>query len=283
MTLPQQAPVDARIASLAARCAGIVDHAQLIALGLSDEQICRRLSSGRLHRLHRGVYAVGHPAVGPRGRRIAALRACGSGSLLADRSGAAHLGLSIAEGRDVHVWVPAVGRRSRDGVRVHSGELHPEDRTSHAGMPVIAAARILLGLATQLSPKQLDVLIAEAAHRGLLEPPKLARLLARSAGMRGVSRLRAAADGYVVSDRTRSVPEAAFMLLCSRHRIASPLVNFPIGDLEVDFFWPGARLIVEIDGFAAHRHRERYEGDRARAVHFRLRGYEYLPEAGARS
>src|SRR3954452_5514104 len=44
------------------------------------------VAAGRLHRLHRGVYAVGHTGVGLHGRWIAALFACGKGALLSHRS-----------------------------------------------------------------------------------------------------------------------------------------------------------------------------------------------------
>lgn len=270
-------PIDERVARRAERSEGIVDHDELRGLGLSADQIQRRVTCGRLRPIHRGVYAVGHGAISRRGRRIAALRACGPDSLLARRSAAAHIGLSVREGSRVDVCVPATGRRARNGIELQAVEMLPEDRGRHRGLPVVAAPRLLLDLASLVSDQQLRVLVAEASHRGLLPPRELNSLIERSAGRSGIAALRDATEGYRDTERTRSVPEASFVLLCRRHGLPDPAVNVPIGDREVDFLWPEARLIVEVDGFGPHRHRDRFEGDRERAVHFRLLGYEYLP------
>ena len=69
--------VDRAIAGPAAGQYGVVERGQLAALGLSGTTIGRRMEAGRLHRLHRGVYAVGHPLVPTRGRWLAAVLACG--------------------------------------------------------------------------------------------------------------------------------------------------------------------------------------------------------------
>ena len=78
-----------RIAMLAARQGGVVGHAQLRVLGLSAAGIDRRIAAGRLHPLHRGVYAVGHQQVGEVGRRWAAVLACGAEAVLSHRKAAA--------------------------------------------------------------------------------------------------------------------------------------------------------------------------------------------------
>jgi predicted transcriptional regulator of viral defense system len=54
------APRDVRLAQLAARQYAIVNVRQLGELGFDEAAIRRRVVSGRLHRLYRGVYAIGH-------------------------------------------------------------------------------------------------------------------------------------------------------------------------------------------------------------------------------
>ena len=48
-----------------------------------------RVRNGRLHPLHRGVYAVGHPNLPLEGRFLAAVKACGPGAVLSHYSAAA--------------------------------------------------------------------------------------------------------------------------------------------------------------------------------------------------
>ena len=81
--------VDAEIARLAERQHGVVATRQLAALGLARGGVARRAQAGRLHRIHRGVYAVGHPVLTVDGRRMAAVLAAGPGAVLSHRSAAA--------------------------------------------------------------------------------------------------------------------------------------------------------------------------------------------------
>ena len=53
-------PSDTAIVDLARRQHGVVGRAQLKALGLGDDAIDWRVRKRRLHRVHQGVYAVGH-------------------------------------------------------------------------------------------------------------------------------------------------------------------------------------------------------------------------------
>ena len=52
---------------------------QLTAIGIGRRAIGHRLERGRLHRVHQGVYAVGHRALSPEGRWMAAVLAAGPG------------------------------------------------------------------------------------------------------------------------------------------------------------------------------------------------------------
>jgi hypothetical protein len=56
-------PLDALIRDLAERQHGVVSLPQLRSLGLSARAVRDRVATGRLTRIHRGVYAVGHDEV----------------------------------------------------------------------------------------------------------------------------------------------------------------------------------------------------------------------------
>jgi hypothetical protein len=58
--LKQTRALDDAVAELAEAQHGMVARRQLLAQGSGEEAIEVRLRAGRLHRIHRGVYAVGH-------------------------------------------------------------------------------------------------------------------------------------------------------------------------------------------------------------------------------
>ena len=68
----------------------------LRALGLSTEEIEYRLRVGRLHIVHRGVYAIGHPDITLHGRLLAAVLAVGADAVLSHRSAAVLHGFAPA-------------------------------------------------------------------------------------------------------------------------------------------------------------------------------------------
>src|ERR1044071_4791683 len=74
---------------LAERQHGVVSIRQLEkTLGYSRKAVQRDVAAGRLHRLHRGVYAVGHRRISSHGRCLAAVLACGPEALLSHGSAA---------------------------------------------------------------------------------------------------------------------------------------------------------------------------------------------------
>ena len=50
-------------------------------------------------------------------------------------------------------------------------------------------------------------------------------------------------------------------------------MNVRIGDFIVDFLWREERLIVETDGYAAHRGRQAFEDDHTRELALHADGY----------
>src|SRR5689334_10277437 len=112
-------PLDHAIARLAEAQHGVVAIRQLLELGIGRKAIEYALRTGRLHRLHRGVYAVGHAALSLNGRLIAAVFSAGPAAVLSHRSAALLWGL-LRDSRPVtDVTTPDRGRTSKNGVRVH--------------------------------------------------------------------------------------------------------------------------------------------------------------------
>jgi predicted transcriptional regulator of viral defense system len=113
-------PLDARLARLAARQHGVVSLAQLLDFGFGPHGIAERIRTGRLHRIHRGVYALSPARLRIEGYWLAAVLACGPGAVLSHRSAAAlwELRPSAATAIDVTLAVRS-GRAKRKGIRVH--------------------------------------------------------------------------------------------------------------------------------------------------------------------
>jgi predicted transcriptional regulator of viral defense system len=125
----QVVKADAEVAGIAARQHGVATFTQLKLAGLSRSGVYRRIAAGRLHRIHRGVYAVGHAGLPREGGWMAAVLACGDGAVLSHRSAAELWELLPAGEASIHVTVPASrgGRRARHGLRIHRSYLPPHD------------------------------------------------------------------------------------------------------------------------------------------------------------
>jgi predicted transcriptional regulator of viral defense system len=85
---------EAKAAKIATRQHGVVSLAQLLSAGFSKSVISRRVARGQLHRIHRGVYALGYPGLFAHRRWMAAILACGDGAALSHRSAAVLWGLA---------------------------------------------------------------------------------------------------------------------------------------------------------------------------------------------
>jgi hypothetical protein len=109
-----RAPLNAQLARLAARQHGVVTAAQLAKLGVGSSAVTKRIWTGALHRVHRGVYAVGHPRLEARGLWMAAVLASGKGAALAGLSAAALWRISRWTPDEIFVIVPGDRGRQAD-------------------------------------------------------------------------------------------------------------------------------------------------------------------------
>jgi very-short-patch-repair endonuclease len=254
---PQSAALS--IAALADAQYGVIARAQLIDAGLTDAGVARRVRDGRLRRLHRGVYAVGHRALTAEGRWLAAVLAGGPGAVLSHATAAAAWDLRRAGGTFIHVTVPTRGgRERRAGLRLHrSNTLGATDVTVHRGIPITTPARTIIDLAGTLKGRALEHLVDLADQRGLVDFTDLRA--ANSASLQAVLRNYRPAP-------TRSELEERFLQLCDDYGIERPETNGRIEGIEVDFVWRERRLIVEVDGYRYHRTPSAFERDRERDV-----------------
>ena len=245
---------DARVAEIAGRQHGVISIGQLRRAGITRDAVRRRLETGRLHRIHRGVYAVGHPGISRHGGWMAAALAYGEGAAVSHRSAAELWGLLNPVDGAIDVSVPGnAGRARRSGLRLHRRTaLRPVAITRRHGIPVTQPAQTIADLRGSVSPRELRRAIRQTNVLGLPLGSEIAR------------------------DRTRSDLERDFLRLCSRYRLPMPVVNVRIGPHLVDFLWRDRRLVVETDGYRYHRGRQAFRDDRTRDLDLRSRGFEVL-------
>jgi very-short-patch-repair endonuclease len=263
---PVERLLDAEIARLASQQHGVIATRQLAALGLARGGVARRAQAGRLHRLHRGVYAVGHSVLTVNGRRMAAVLAAGPGAALSHASAAALWEIRPTAATRIDVTVRrAGGRDKRPGLRIHRAPtLRADEITQHHGIRVTTVARTLFDLASSMPPRAIERALDEAEIRELYDRGGLEAVIAAHAGERGAGRLQRALDEDGDLTLTDSELEEIMLALCDEHALPRPESRAWVAGLRVDFFFAQSRLVVETDGYRYHRTRRAFERDRER-------------------
>lgn len=254
---------------------GLVASYQLVETGLHERTIARRIESGHLHPIHRGVYAVGHPHLTRHGRWMAAVLAGGEGALLSHVSAAQLWGLTRGRQLPIHVTVTRNGGRKDRGLRFHHPRsLHEDDRSIRDRIPVTSVARTLLDLAG--TPKIASAF--EEAHRiELLDVRALEQLLTRTRGRRGLKTLAALlAEHARPPDDTKPGIETEFAAYCRARLIPVPSFNAYVEDYQVDALWPAEKLVAELDSRGFHSTWEARERDYVRDADLQEWGYDVI-------
>ena len=251
-------PLDRALAELADRQWGVVSLAQLRALGIGARAVQLRAAAGRLHRVHRGVYA---------------------GAVLSHRSAAAHWELLATSQERIDVTAPR-SRQGVPGIRLHTSRcLDAQDTTRHEGIPITTVPRTLLDLAATARPDQLENALAQAMHLQAYDQRAIDDVIARSNGHRGTSVLKEATQQE--PQITKSMWEIRMLRLVRSANLPEPVCNRALhapdhGECIPDFYWPAYGLIVETDGWEAHRTLAAFRSDRAKDAALTAAGYKVL-------
>jgi very-short-patch-repair endonuclease len=264
------------LGDLAADQHGVVSHAQLIGLGYSTGAIARALEASRLHRLHRGAYALGHLNVSRHGQCLAAALSCGDGAVVSHASAAWLWGLSARWPEPPHVTTPIRGHRRRTIRLHHSTIFEEEDRTILEGVPTTAVARTFLDLAISSSQRQVESVLEKAERLRLLDVDAIDAVIVRSGRHPGRKRLRVATAIYRDPAMTRARTERLFIDLVRRAGLPRPAINYFIAGHEIDAYWERERFAVELDGYETHRTRAAFERDPVRIEELKLAGIDAI-------
>jgi very-short-patch-repair endonuclease len=263
--------------ALAARQHGVISRGQLLGFGLSSAAIGRRLASGHFRSLHAGVYQIG-PLEGRCAIEMAAVLAAGPEAVLSHRSALSLWELVPASARlPVHVSVLRGRGRRRPGIVFHHVRAPLDaDRTTLDGVPITSPLRSLVDAASSLGSRELATALAAAERIGLVTHADLADLDERYRGRRGMTLLRTLIQAEGDRGFTRSEAEKRCLALLRNAGLPRPHTNVPVGPYELDCFWPDANVAVEVDGWAFHRTRSRFENNRRKDNWLRSRGIEVV-------
>jgi very-short-patch-repair endonuclease len=273
---PRWSGLDGAVAELARRQHGVVSRQQLMRLGLGRRAIGHRIERGRLHQLHRGIYAVGHPKPSREGRWLAAVLAGGPEAVLSRHSAAALWGIRPTSRTRIDVSRPS-GGRSTAKIRFHRSSVLPDERTVKDGIPVTTVARTLFDLAGEIPPRGVERAINEAEVLNLWDEVALDQLLARYPRRPGARTVRRSLAGRAAgATRTRTELEERFLSLLAHEGLPRPEVNVIVNGHEVDFLWRERRLAVEVDGRATHATAAAFESDRERDRVLQVAGWRVI-------
>ncbi len=255
----------------------MVSRGQLEGVGMGRRAVEWRVGAGRLHRLHPGVYAVGHHVTPKEGRWLAAVFASGLDAALSHRAAAALWGVRPYTAGAVDITTPRKWR-SAEGIRRHFSRLRSDEVTTVGGIRVTGVSRTILDLAGDSSAYVVESALREAEYLRLYDTLSLPILLDRYPGRRGVRAIRLALARHAESPgRTRSRLEERFLPFLDRYRLSRPRLNVWIeagGErYQVDCLWRQQKVIVELDGWQGHRSSRAFREDRARDRRLRVEGY----------
>lgn len=271
--------LDHQIAAIASRQGGVISRAQLFALGLTASAIAGRLRTGRLHRVARGVYAVGHTHLCGDAHCWIAILTMGEGAALSHRSAAALWGMLPRPATVVHVTVPGRGGRSRrKGLRIHRPTaLLPEDLTVRHDFPATSLARTFLDIAATEPRRVVERALDGADTERVFDRRLLEARIPRGSGVAGARLLWSVLDEHLPGTTiSRSDYEEGMLALCRRYALPHPVMNQHIGMWEADFLWPDYRLVVEVQSTKYHATSQRMARDSIKEGELMAAGYLVL-------
>lgn len=271
------------LAVIATRQHGVVSIRQLGALGFGRSTVTDEVAVGRLHRVHRGVYAVGHGRLSWHGHCLAAVLANAPSAVASHFSAGWLWGLLLNRpSGKFHLTAPT-RRHPKPQFVLHRAVLPDDDRALIEGIPVTSLARTHLDLAAEVSVDRVSRFLARSEADEALDLSTLEALLDRCGHHPGRRTLRLALDIHKPDPTiTRSGLEREFRDLAQEASLPPPSMNFVVAGYELDAYWPDHRFAVELEVFETHGNRASFEADPVRHEELLLVGIESIRVTGPR-
>ena len=226
---------------------GVVHRSQLTVPARTLDHWVR---SGRLERLHPGVYRVAGSVDTWEQRATAA--ALAGGGVVSHRAAGRLWGLTDHD--EIEITVSGGHPRLMGVVAHRSSDLTPRHVTRRRGIPVTNPMRTLVDLGAVDKWAVGDALERAVIARvcGIVAVERVLDDVARR-GRRGAGVLRRALDDRALGQaRPDGLLEARFARLLREHGLPQAVFQHRVGRHRVDFAYPERMIAVEVDGFEVH-------------------------------
>ena len=265
---------------LAARQHGLFTRAQFLGLGFSARQLDHGARSGRWHLMHRGVYRMAGAPTSDIQSVLAAVLAAGAGALASHRS-AGWLWELVTDLR-LEITGPCQ-RFPGGGVTVHRVRGSLPRAAIRRGVPCTDPLRTVVDLAGAGDEALVETALDRGIANALFSVAAVEAELGRRArqGLAGVTLLRACLhrrlDGGGTGPQTSAL-ESAMDRIIVLYGLARPVRQYRLEGTpyRLDYAWPAARLVVEVDGYESHSGLEAFCHDRERQNALVLAGWTVL-------
>ncbi len=235
----------AELGRISRRQLGLFLYAQAAAVGVDQNDLCRKVATGLLERWHRSVYALAGTPDSWERRALAAQLVSRRRAVLSHRSaGYLHRLCDLQRPDSIELVVPRGTKVTARGARIHTSTWLPRtDRSWTEPFLVTSLERTICDLAGVVADSSLRRIVYDAWRRGRTTPQAIDSCLAPLGRVRGAARLRQvlrdAEPGLV---RTRSVAEIDLYCLLRDAGFPPPKVNFELFDAGRAAVRPRPRL-----------------------------------------
>ena len=256
--------MDSCLRKLAAAQAEVVAAWQLRAADWSSDRVAHHAASRGWRRIHPGVYALTQAAPTQLQLWWAASLTAPDSYLSHGSAGACYGTYRFKRPYEVITRPGQGGRRRQGGILVFRSKCLDGETTTHMGIPILTAERVLVDLSPGLTPKLAGRCFRESIRLRLTTAKKVAQCVEKRGGRPLLLGDLARRYAPIPYHRTRSDPEGRALELLLDAGVEPPLVNIRIAGEEADLVWLKRRLIIEIDGPQYHLFRA--EDDRKAAL-----------------
>lgn len=243
--------------------------------GIGPRAVRRLLEAGAAEVLP-GGRLVWRPAVDVDRRALIGL---GNDVVLCLESAAARYGWPITDDL-LHVAVPRTRTRARwPGTCIYCRDVAADDVRTREGLRLTSPELTVIDLARWRGVRTALIGLDAARRMRHTNNRRMRRALAARIGHAGA---HVAHVTLSLSSEVRQSPlESIFRYLCHLGELPAPVDQYEViaGELRigrVDFAWPEALLVVEIDGYEFHREYGPFQDDRRRDRQLRSAGWHVL-------